>query len=363
LTDQQRVWESWARADPYWAILSDPARKGGAWDLEAFFGSGVRDVQVVLGQLEERGIEVVRGRCLDFGCGVGRLSQALAEEFEHVDGVDISETMIRLANEHNRYGDRCSYHVNQSPDLRLFADGIFDFIFTTIVLQHNPPDMAERYIRELVRILRIGGAAVFDMPTGVRGRALPKGSHVASLQVMSSPRRMAPGGSGSFSVRVTNSSDQDWPSGSRLSLGNHWLSNSGEMLVQDDGRQPVEGDVAAGASRRLELSVRAPERPGRYLLVLDLVEEQVCWFADRGSTVVEVPVRVGNGFLRGRSRNGAARSGEQSAPDPEPFGMHGLPVQRVEQAVTESGGEVVDAVANDTGGAHFDVLRYFVVRR
>ena len=38
-------------------------------------------------------------RVLDFGCGVGRVMEAVAElGFEYVDGVDISEEMIRHAS-------------------------------------------------------------------------------------------------------------------------------------------------------------------------------------------------------------------------------------------------------------------------
>ena len=45
--------------------------------------------------LTERDLSVRRSRSLDFGCGIGRLTQAMAEFFEVCDGVDISPTMIR----------------------------------------------------------------------------------------------------------------------------------------------------------------------------------------------------------------------------------------------------------------------------
>lgn len=46
MSSQHKVWEDWAQADPLWAILSDPSRKGGRWDLEEFFAS--REVREVL---------------------------------------------------------------------------------------------------------------------------------------------------------------------------------------------------------------------------------------------------------------------------------------------------------------------------
>ena len=43
------------------------------------------------------GSPAARRSALDFGCGIGRLSQALAEHFDQVYGVDISPKMIELA--------------------------------------------------------------------------------------------------------------------------------------------------------------------------------------------------------------------------------------------------------------------------
>jgi len=32
MDEQHTIWEDWAQADPLWAILSDPTRKGGQED-------------------------------------------------------------------------------------------------------------------------------------------------------------------------------------------------------------------------------------------------------------------------------------------------------------------------------------------
>ncbi len=42
------------------------------------------------------------GKALDFGCGVGRLTQALADYFNEVAGVDVSPTMVNKALEYNK---------------------------------------------------------------------------------------------------------------------------------------------------------------------------------------------------------------------------------------------------------------------
>ena len=43
---------------------------------------------------------------LDFGCGVGRLSHALADLFLNVTGIDVSPTMVAKANELNNNPDK-----------------------------------------------------------------------------------------------------------------------------------------------------------------------------------------------------------------------------------------------------------------
>jgi ubiquinone/menaquinone biosynthesis C-methylase UbiE len=126
-------------------------------------------VAAALDELRSRGLEPRRGRALDFGCGVGRLTQALAGHFEEVAGVDIASSMVEQARAMNAYGARCSYHLNERSDLSAFPDGHFDFIYSSITLQHMEPRYALAYIREFVRLLSDGGIVMFQLPRGPRG--------------------------------------------------------------------------------------------------------------------------------------------------------------------------------------------------
>jgi SAM-dependent methyltransferase len=170
LRSQQKHWEQLAAQDPLWAILTDPRKKDGGWNREEFFASGRVEAAALLQTLNALGRPLRREAALDFGCGVGRLTQALAETFDCVTGVDISAGMIRLAREYNRAGDRCRYVVNTQDHLRQFGGDSFDFVHSRIVLQHLPPRHARKYIREFVRILRPGGLALFQMPSTSRAR-------------------------------------------------------------------------------------------------------------------------------------------------------------------------------------------------
>jgi len=157
----RRHWERHAAADPLWAVAATPEGRGGGWDEKAFFASGVEEIAAALARLDRLGLPPRRARALDFGCGVGRLSQALADQFETVDGIDIAPTMVDLARRANRHGDRCRYHVAREEALP-FPDHAFDLVYSVLVLQHMPPPLARRALRELARVVAPGGALVFQ---------------------------------------------------------------------------------------------------------------------------------------------------------------------------------------------------------
>lgn len=164
IEELQKNWNELGNVDPLWAISTLDDKRGNRWDREEFFATGRADVAALMTMLSSLGITPVRGRALDFGCGVGRLTRALAAHFDEVCGVDIAPSMIAQAREHIRPGERCQFHVNAAGHLReLFANDSFDFVLSKSVLQHMRPQFAANYIRELLRVLVPGtGVCAFQ---------------------------------------------------------------------------------------------------------------------------------------------------------------------------------------------------------
>ncbi len=161
-------WEEFARYDPMWAILTDPKRRRKRWKPEEFFETGRQEIASLMDSIKGRGYQFGKERALDFGCGVGRLTQAMAQYFENCYGVDISAEMVERAKSFNRHGDRCQYFVNQSDNLKIFEDNSFDFIYTNIVLQHIEKKYNEFYLKEFIRLLKPNGLLVFQMPSSLK---------------------------------------------------------------------------------------------------------------------------------------------------------------------------------------------------
>src|SRR6266404_436869 len=95
LRSLERTWESLAQDDPMWAICTDPARRGRRWEPSEFFATGETEIETVMKHISDLGVHVdFSGIALDFGCGIGRLTQALGRRFRKCIGIDISTTMI-----------------------------------------------------------------------------------------------------------------------------------------------------------------------------------------------------------------------------------------------------------------------------
>ncbi|MCH8868547.1 MAG: class I SAM-dependent methyltransferase [Chloroflexi bacterium] len=161
----QRTWEAFGKDDPMFAILSVQDKRRGRWDRQEFFESGLLEIRSVMAYLTSVQLKPANGMALDFGCGIGRLTQALADYFDKCTGVDIAPSMISLAHEYNNNKARCEYVLNENADLRIFEDYQFDFVYCSKVLQHMEPAYSANYISEFVRVLNTDGVLVFQLPS------------------------------------------------------------------------------------------------------------------------------------------------------------------------------------------------------
>jgi SAM-dependent methyltransferase len=132
-----------------------------------FYDTG-REILEILAQTAARcGVSLGEYKsCVELGCGVGRLTVWLADLFPAVLGVDISPVRIQLNKRAlARFGRRNveHHHVHSFSDFESMPD--FDFFFSMIVLQHNPPPVIVRILELVLQKLRGGGAAYFQLPT------------------------------------------------------------------------------------------------------------------------------------------------------------------------------------------------------
>ncbi len=110
------------------------------------------------------------------------------------------------------------------------------------------------------------------------------------------PLQLDPGESRTISVRVTNRSPITWlPSdASGLFVRNRWRNRSDKKVqIWLDGSAPLAAALAPGESSSIDLTIRAPSDPGYWLLYLDLADEGVAWFREKGSPRARCGVVIG----------------------------------------------------------------------
>lgn len=169
----RREWTLLGEAEPYWSVSTHDAFKRKTLDakaVDAFFASGRATVSHLKNFLARNGRELPKGHCLEFGCGTGRVTIHLAELFELVTGVDISPGNLKLAGKYMRDAGlaNVSFKLLESPE-QLESMPTYDFLFSTIVLQHNPPPLQNFLLDKLFARLKPGGGVFVQIPTNTPG--------------------------------------------------------------------------------------------------------------------------------------------------------------------------------------------------
>lgn len=149
------AWERWANENPYYSVITNQKFLGKELTPEVkeeFYASGYADVENVLSMVRLKR----KTRALEIGCGVGRMTAPLARTFEHVDAIDVSPTMLQMAESHCA-GERIS-NVAFAEDWSNASN--YDFILSYIVLQHVPVPEGVRLFRRALGCLDSKGCAV-----------------------------------------------------------------------------------------------------------------------------------------------------------------------------------------------------------
>ena len=117
---------------------------------------------------------------------------------------------------------------------------------------------------------------------------LPDSEFRAEVIVLDPPTSLKPGAKATLTIKIKNLSSSVWfarelgMSPFQLSVGNHWVDDKGRIVIHDDGRSPLVRDLRPGEATETSMDVNAPTQPGDYQLEVDMLQEGVSWFGERG---------------------------------------------------------------------------------
>jgi SAM-dependent methyltransferase len=168
----RRFWDRRAAEDPFYFV--DSRLRYGDPDTERFWSAGASDLDALLAILE---VEIqADDEVLEIGCGIGRLTRAIADRAGRVKALDVSARMLELARRYNRALDNVEWMEGDGVSLRGVADRSVDACISHVVFQHIPdPQVTLGYVREMGRVLRAQGWAAFQVSNDPRMHL--RGSH------------------------------------------------------------------------------------------------------------------------------------------------------------------------------------------
>jgi hypothetical protein len=100
---------------------------------------------------------------------------------------------------------------------------------------------------------------------------------------------------------VHNLTPLDWYGGPKSSyhLSYHWLDERGYLYQMEGIRSNLPATLKSGSQLELLARLRAPDKPGHYALVWDMVQEDVTWFSFKSAVYTPQPVEVVAGVNSG----------------------------------------------------------------
>jgi ubiquinone/menaquinone biosynthesis C-methylase UbiE len=156
-------WRVWGERDPLYGVAAwDGREKDGPnpWTEAEFYAVGASDWADYHTHWESYGL--VHDRCVEIGCGAGRLTVHLVDSFDEVIGVEISPAMIALAEK--QLEGRARLVLADGFELPLTHASV-SAAFSTFVFQHfDSATDADTYWRELARVLRPRGTLMIQLP-------------------------------------------------------------------------------------------------------------------------------------------------------------------------------------------------------
>jgi SAM-dependent methyltransferase len=177
-----QTWSTIGRSMPHYSVVSDErfTPEQFASNEAAFWQSGADDCDRLLALLRRIGRSASEfGCCVDYGCGVGRMTGPLAAVFPRVIALDVSPPHLELARNRAKSLGFVNVDFDQvTPDNLMPASG-YNLWFSRYVLQHNPPPATLAILDKAFAGLAEDGIAVIHVPTFAEGYSFSIAEYLA----------------------------------------------------------------------------------------------------------------------------------------------------------------------------------------
>jgi SAM-dependent methyltransferase len=176
--DTDADWREIGASEPYWGVLTNPRFRRAAMtgeELAEFYRTGQEHIDYIVSELRQlAGGDFAPKSAIDFGCGAGRLTEAMTAYCDTAIGVDVSPGMIEEARRNG--GGRARYELE-------FPDAQVDWVNSYIVFQHIPPARGMALLERLLDRVEPNGFASLHF-TIYRDGVVAKGDAWQQIRIM-----------------------------------------------------------------------------------------------------------------------------------------------------------------------------------
>lgn len=146
----------------------------------------------------------------------------------------------------------------------------------------------------LVGVLLIINAKVGAERYSARQEADKKNQYIAQIKCDISSMKLKSLEKKYIQVNVKNSGTMTWVPNDKnnISLSYHVLDESDNKVVLEGDRAKLANSIKSGEGIDFQLKINAPDKPGRYIIELDMVQEGVTWFKEKGSKTFNIELEV-----------------------------------------------------------------------
>lgn len=207
-----------------------------------------------------------------------------AYQVTFLSGGDLVGTPFGLWNLTRRSSDRAK--VDRSPSPGFVLDPDEGKRFEAFLTNREWP-----YRRDAIgRYLLFAGLPQAALVELRRCECIPPSPRRVTWLGIEGPHLMPSGATARYRVRVRNDAPEAWSP--QMNFSYRWVRRDGTVAVFDGLRTRVERPPAPGETLDAEVTVEADLPAGNYILVIDVVEEGVAWFADLGVAPLKYDVEI-----------------------------------------------------------------------
>lgn len=160
------------------------------------------------------------------------------------------------------------------------------------------------YNKKLLEFKNKGNGYINPPPNSIKLydidiRILTPRESSASINLVNTVTKTTPGAFFNPRVNIKNMGTATWftdyfeGGGFGIFISYHWFDESGTKIIVKDGiRTKFPYPLRSGEEVELQLTVKAPDVQGEYILAIDIVQEHVRWFSDLGNPMLKIPITV-----------------------------------------------------------------------